>query len=114
MMEQMILFEEDAAVCLLSRYFLNADWKLKLRKDKTIIIATKVKVTKTDLFKICSNAHYMRRFVYGFSVLYEESSIKYQLTIRFLNNKPKAKDSVYDYINKHFEQYANDFYKSMQ
>ena len=84
---------------------LKNDWSYEFKPGtKDIVINNQQLLTKEELLLLVSKSVKSRRAVYGYNIYYTDSDgVNKDLFIRFINETTKAKESVSEFIEKHFD-----------
>ncbi|MGM0199685.1 hypothetical protein [Enterococcus sp. DIV1314a] len=105
---QLSLFESYGALEF-NGTILKKDWSYEFKPGtKDIVINNHQLLTKEELLLLVSKSIKSRRAVYGYNIYYTDSDgVNKDLFIRFINKKTKAKESVSEFIEKHFDNLAD-------
>ena len=101
---QLSLFESHG-ILEFNGTVLKKDWSYQFKSGtKDIVISYTVSLTKEELLLLVSKSLKSRRAVYGYNIYYTDSDgVNRDLFIRFINETTKAKESVSEFIEKHFD-----------
>ncbi len=101
---QLSLFESYGALEF-NGTILKKDWSYEFKPGtKDIVINNHQLLTKEELLLLVSKSVKSRRAVYGYNIYYTDSDgVNKDLFIRFINETTKAKESISEFIEKHFE-----------
>lgn len=86
----------------------ETDWSYQFKPGTDdIVINHQESLTKIELLSLINKSAKIERFVYGYNIYYTDiDGINKDLFIRFMNETTKAKESVSDFIEKHFDFFA--------
>ncbi len=84
---------------------LKNDWSYEFKPGtKDIVINNQQLLTKEELLLLVSKSVKSRRAVYGYNIYYTDSDgVNKDLFIRFINETTKEKETVSEFIEKHFD-----------
>lgn len=101
---QLSLFESYGALEF-NGTILKKDWSYEFKPGtKDIVINNQQLLTKEELLLLVSKSVKSRRAVYGYNIYYIDSDgVNKDLFIRFINETTKAKETVSEFIEKHFD-----------
>ncbi|MCC9273709.1 MAG: hypothetical protein K8V42_05400 [Enterococcus aquimarinus] len=101
---QLSLFESYGALEF-NGTILKKDWSYEFKPGtKDIVINNHQLLTKEELLLLVSKSVKSRRAIYGYNIYYTDSNgVNKDLFIRFINETTKAKQSVSEFIEKHFD-----------
>ena len=101
---QLSLFESYGALEF-NGTILKNDWSYEFKPGtKDIVINNQQLLTKEELLLLVSKSIKSRRAVYGYNIYYTDSDgVNKDLFIRFINETTKAKETVSEFIEKHFD-----------
>lgn len=101
---QLSLFESYGALEF-NGTILKKDWSYEFKPGtKDIVINNQQLLTKEELLLLVSKSVKSRRAVYGYNIYYTDTDgVNKDLFIRFINETTKAKESVSEFIEKHFD-----------
>ena len=101
---QLSLFESYGALEF-NGTILKKDWSYEFKPGtKDIVINNHQLLTKEELLLLVSKSIKSRRAVYGYNIYYTDSDgVNKDLFIRFINETTKAKETVSEFIEKHFD-----------
>lgn len=101
---QLSLFESYGALEF-NGTILKKDWSYQFKPGtKDIVVSYTVSLTKSELLSLVSKSVKSRRAIYGYNIYYTDSNgVNKDLFIRFINETTKAKQSVSEFIEKHFD-----------
>ena len=101
---QLSLFESYDALEF-NGTILKKDWSYEFKPGtKDIVINNQQLLTKEELLLLVSKSVKSRRAVYGYNIYYTDSDgVNKDLFIRFINETTKAKETVSEFIEKHFD-----------
>jgi hypothetical protein len=101
---QLSLFESYGALEF-NGTILKKDWSYEFKPGtKDIVINNQQLLTKEELLLLVSKSVKSRRAVYGYNIYYTDSDgVNKDLFIRFINETTKAKETVSEFIEKHFD-----------
>lgn len=101
---QLSLFESHG-ILEFNGTVLKKDWSYQFKPGtKDIVISYTVSLTKEELLLLVSKSVKSRRAVYGYNIYYTDADgINKDLFIRFINETTKAKETVSEFIEKHFD-----------
>ena len=101
---QLSLFESYGALEF-NGTILKKDWYYEFKPGtKDIVINNQQLLTKEELLLLVSKSVKSRRAVYGYNIYYTDSDgVNKDLFIRFINETTKAKETVSEFIEKHFD-----------
>ena len=103
---QLSLFESYGALEF-NGTILKKDWSYEFKPGtKDIVINNQQLLTKEELLLLVSKSVKSRRAVYGYNIYYTDSDgVNKDLFIRFINETTKAKETVSEFIEKHFDNF---------
>lgn len=101
---QLSLFESYGALEF-NGTILKKDWSYEFKPGtKDIVINNQQLLTKEELLLLVSKSVKSRRAVYGYNIYYTDSDgVNKDLFIRFINETTKEKETVSEFIEKHFD-----------
>ena len=101
---QLSLFESHG-ILEFNGTVLKKDWSYQFKPGtKDIVISYTVSLTKAELLSLVSKSVKSRRAVYGYNIYYTDTDgVNKDLFIRFINETTKAKESISEFIEKHFD-----------
>ena len=101
---QLSLFESHG-ILEFNGTVLKKDWSYQFKPGtKDIVISYTVSLTKAELLSLVSKSVKSRRAVYGYNIYYTDpNGVNRDLFIRFINETTKAKESISEFIEKHFD-----------
>ena len=101
---QLSLFESYGALEF-NGTILKKDWSYEFKPGtKDIVINNQQLLTKEELLLLVSKSVKSRRAVYGYNIYYTDSDgVNKDLFIRFINETTKAKETVSEFTEKHFD-----------
>lgn len=101
---QLSLFESYGALEF-NGTILKKDWSYEFKPGtKDIVINNQQLLTKEELLLLVSKSVKSRRAVYGYNIYYTDSDgVNKDLFIRFINETTKTKETVSEFIEKHFD-----------
>ena len=101
---QLSLFESHG-ILEFNGTVLKKDWTYEFKPGtKDIVINNQQLLTKEELLLLVSKSVKSRRAVYGYNIYYTDTDgVNKDLFIRFINETTKAKESISEFIEKHFD-----------
>lgn len=105
---QLSLFESYGALEF-NGTILKKDWSYEFKPGtKDIVINNHQLLTKEELLLLVSKSVKSRRAIYGYNIYYTDTDgVNKDLFIRFINETTKAKETVSEFIEKHFDNLAD-------